>query len=121
MSELLISDEMVERGADLLVKNDAEVGVEEARMVVREVLKAVFEGVPMNNYAIGTLLSDFDLVVVVKEFPARAAALVARRDPDRPPSEGFDTLGHYVTVNWKEKPSRHISSVQVSKLDPPTS
>jgi hypothetical protein len=121
MSELNLHDSMVERAAKVLEETfgSAEIALEVAPEVAREVIKAAFEGVPMTNYAIGTLLGFFDLVIVVKDLDSRAAALVSRREAGRPASEGFETLGHDVTVNWKDKPTRYISGVAISKLDPP--
>lgn len=122
MSELNLHESMIDRAAKALAGTDADyryVSEADTREAAAKVLRAAFEGVPLNNYAIGTLLHDFDLVIVVKEHPHSAAALVARRETDRGPEDGFDTAGHTLTVNWGNEPARYIKSVTVGKIDAP--
>ena len=119
MADLNLHETMIERAAEVL-EEMADSGTS-SHDVARGMIEAAFEGVPFNNYAMGTLLQDFDLVIVVKDLDSRAAALVARRDGERRPEEGFETLGHDLIVDWKQSPARHISGVRVHKLDPPES
>jgi hypothetical protein len=116
MSSLNLHDSMIQRAAVVVDEADPDADPHET---ARRALEAAFDGVPLTNYSIGTLLGDFDLVIAVKEFPTRAAAFVARRESGRPPSEGFETTGHTLTAHWGDKPSRYLKSVTVGKIDPP--
>jgi hypothetical protein len=112
--ELTLHDEMLDRAADALKSLGFE--APDIRDCAEAVIRAAFQGVPMSNHSIGTLLQFFDLVICVKDHEMASAAGVYRANGD---PDGFDGLGHSINVSYGYDPDRYIKSITISGLDSP--
>lgn len=78
--------------------------------VAESALRAAFDGVPMSNYAIGTLLQSFDHVICLKG--SGAAVFVPNGEAD-----GFDSIPH--RRNYVYRKDGSLSAIQFTKLGDP--
>lgn len=103
--ELTIAPEMLDRAEHAL----RSLGFEgpDRRDCAEAILTAAFEGVPMSNYSIGTLLQWFDHVICLRG--GGAGVYVRNGEPD-----GFDALSH--NRNYRYRKDGSLSSVSFTKL-----
>lgn len=98
---LLLDRAMVERAA----RSFAENGDMEAA------IRAAFDGVPLSNFAIGTLLEPFDLVVCMVD-GGGVGVFASNGDPD-----GFEHLPHRARLTYGR--GARLSGLAISGIDWP--
>lgn len=122
--ELRLSDEMIDRAADVLTEftePGAAMGADHgmaAQDVARKMLEAAFEDVPLTNFGIGLLLQAVDRVIITRESGmdgVGAMVFVANGDPD-----GFDAAAHTLNTQLKAGGPRGMYVRTLSfTFDPP--
>lgn len=115
--ELTVHDEMIERAARAwwAHESDSDVAWSDVDEAVQrtylaraeQALYAAFEGVPMSNYSIGTLLKFFSHVICVK---GSGTAVFVPNGTD----DGFDSLAHSVRFTYRKNGA--LSTLMFSKM-----
>lgn len=119
---LTLSEEMLDRAVSATYGQQYVESLDHDQLIEKRyeaecVIRAAFEGVPLANYAVGTLLQVCEMVIMVNG--PTLGAVVCRREHGRPATEGFETAPHHVDMSWKHEPVRYLSRVTVSKIGAP--